>query len=102
LRSASSQTEGFVRSILTVMRACLDAALSRRSQRLNVALPAVPAHEPLHRIAPANVALHAAALGVPAVLVTRVGADARGDQARQRLSVWHLAPELVLVDPALT
>ena len=41
------QTEGFVRSILTVMRAGLDApdhtTLSRRSQMLDVTLHAIPA-----------------------------------------------------------
>ena len=48
------QTEGFVRSILTIMGAGLDApdhtTLSRRSQGLDVALPAVPASEPLHLV----------------------------------------------------
>jgi IS5 family transposase len=48
------QTEGFVRSMLTVMRAGLDApdhtTLSRRGQRLDVALHAVPASGPLHLI----------------------------------------------------
>jgi hypothetical protein len=48
------QTEGFVRSILTMLRTALDApdhtTLSRRSQRLGVALPAVPASEPLHLV----------------------------------------------------
>jgi hypothetical protein len=46
------QTEGFVRSILAVVRAGLDApdhtTLSRRGQRLEVVWHAVPAHEPLH------------------------------------------------------
>ena len=48
------QTEGFVRSILTVMRAGLDApdhtTLSRRSQMLDVAGHDVPARGPLHLI----------------------------------------------------
>src|SRR6188768_3758355 len=48
------QTEGFVRSILTVMRAGLDApdhtTLSRRSQRLDVAVRHLPATGPLHLI----------------------------------------------------
>jgi hypothetical protein len=48
------QTEGFVRSILSVMRAGLEApdrtTLSRRSQGLDVALCAVPASEPLHLV----------------------------------------------------
>jgi len=48
------QTEGFVRSIRTVMRAGLDApdhtTLSRRSQGLDVAWQAVPASGPLHLI----------------------------------------------------
>ncbi|WP_418001418.1 transposase [Luteitalea pratensis] len=48
------QTEGFVRSILTVMRASLDApdhtTLSRRSQSLHVAVHNIPATGPLHLI----------------------------------------------------
>jgi hypothetical protein len=48
------QTEGFVRSILTVMRAGLDApdhtTLSRRSQWLDVAVHNLPATAPLHLI----------------------------------------------------
>ena len=48
------QTEGFVRSILTVMRAGLDApdhtTLSRRSQLLDVAAHDLPATGPLHLI----------------------------------------------------
>jgi len=48
------QTEGFVRSILTVMRAGLDApdhtTLSRRSQRLVVGVHVVPAKGPVHLI----------------------------------------------------
>ena len=48
------QTEGFVRSILTVMRAGLDApdhtTLSRRSQLLDVAVHNIPATGPLHLI----------------------------------------------------
>ena len=48
------QTEGFVRSILTVMRAGLDApdhtTLSRRSQSLDVAVPNIPAKGPMHLI----------------------------------------------------
>jgi hypothetical protein len=48
------QTEGFVRSLLTVMRAGLDApdhtTLSRRSQLLDVATHDVPATGPLHLI----------------------------------------------------
>jgi len=48
------QTEGFVRSVLTVMRAGLDApdhtTLSRRSQRLNVGMQVVPANGPVHLI----------------------------------------------------
>jgi hypothetical protein len=48
------QTEGFVRSILTVMRAGLDTpdhtTLSRRSQGLDVAWHAVPTSGPLHPI----------------------------------------------------
>ena len=50
------QTEGFVRSMLTVRRAGLDApdhtTLSRRGQRLDVAWHAVPAHGPLHLLSP--------------------------------------------------
>jgi len=48
------QTEGFARSILFAMHAGRDApdhtTLSRRSQRLDGALHAVPAHGPLHLI----------------------------------------------------
>jgi hypothetical protein len=48
------QTEGFVRSILTVMRAGLDApdhtTLSRRSQTLHDAAPSLAAKRPLHSI----------------------------------------------------
>jgi hypothetical protein len=48
------QTEGFVRSILTIMRAGLDAqnhtTLSRRSQLLHVAAYGLPAQGPLHLI----------------------------------------------------
>jgi len=48
------QTEGFVRSMLTVMRAGLDApdhtTLSRRGQRLDVATNAVPAKGLVHLI----------------------------------------------------
>jgi IS5 family transposase len=48
------QTEGFVRSILTVMRTSLDApdhtTLSRRSQLLDVLLRRLPATGPLHLI----------------------------------------------------
>ena len=48
------QTEGFVRSILTVMRAGLDApdhmTLSRRSQWLDVVVHNLPAKGPLHLI----------------------------------------------------
>ena len=46
------QTEGFVRSILTVMRTGLDApdhtTLSRRSQWLDVVVHNIPANGPLH------------------------------------------------------
>lgn len=48
------QTEGFVRSMLAVMRAGLDApdhtTLSRRSQWLKVAVHNIPVKEPLHLI----------------------------------------------------
>jgi hypothetical protein len=48
------QTEGFVRSILAVMRAGLDApdhtTLSRRSQSLDIAVHNIPATGPLHLI----------------------------------------------------
>ena len=48
------QTEGFVRSILTVMRTSLDApdhtTLSRRGQVLNIAAHHILATGPLHRI----------------------------------------------------
>ena len=48
------QTEGFVRSVLTLMRAGLEApdhtTLSRRSQRLRVALHRLPAAGPIHVI----------------------------------------------------
>ena len=48
------QTEGFVRSVLALMRADLDApdhtTLSRRSQQLDVQLHGIPATGPLHLI----------------------------------------------------
>ena len=48
------QTEGFVRSILTMMRAGLDApdhtTLSRRGQLLDVAVHSIPATGALHLI----------------------------------------------------
>lgn len=48
------QTEGFILSILTVMRAGLDASdhttLSRRSQRLDVGVHVVPTTGPMHLI----------------------------------------------------
>src|SRR5829696_1744818 len=48
------QTEGFVRSILTLMRAGLEApdhtTLSRRSQLLNVAVRAMPTKGAMHLI----------------------------------------------------
>ncbi len=48
------QTEGFLRSVLALMRANLDApdhtALSRRSQRLDVELHRIPANGPIHLI----------------------------------------------------
>ncbi|AMY09525.1 hypothetical protein LuPra_02742 [Luteitalea pratensis] len=56
---ALRQTEGFVRSILTVMRAGLDApdqkTLSRRSQWLDVAVRNLPAKGPLHLIVDSTV-----------------------------------------------
>ena len=48
------QTEGFLRSVLALMRADLEApdhtTLSRRSQRLDVELHRIPANEPVHLI----------------------------------------------------
>ena len=48
------QTEGFLRSVLALMRANLDApdhtTLSRRSQRLDVELHRIPANGPIHLI----------------------------------------------------
>jgi fructokinase len=51
--------------------------------------------------APTNFALHAAGLGLSAGVVTRVGADALGDAARQRLTDRGLRPDLVQTDSTL-
>jgi fructokinase len=51
--------------------------------------------------APANFALHVAALGLSAGVVTRVGADALGETARQRLADRGLLTDLVQTDPTL-
>jgi fructokinase len=51
--------------------------------------------------APTNFALHAAGLGLPAGVVTRVGADALGDAVRQRLTARGLLPDLVQTDSTL-
>jgi len=48
--------------------------------------------------APANVAFHASAAGSTAMLVSRVGADARGRELRARLTAAGLTEDLLQVD----
>jgi fructokinase len=49
--------------------------------------------------APANFAYHAARLGAQAAVITRVGADARGDEIVARLQTLGLSARLVQRDP---
>lgn len=49
--------------------------------------------------APANVAWHLAQLGVPVALVTRVGADRDGEEARARLAAAGVDTSLIQIDP---
>ncbi len=51
--------------------------------------------------APTNFALHVHALGLSAGVVTRVGADALGERARQQLVGRGLTADLVQTDPTL-
>ena len=51
--------------------------------------------------APFNVAAHLARLGAPVRLVTRIGADARGRAALERMQALGLDTALVQVDPSL-
>src|SRR5689334_16216168 len=51
--------------------------------------------------APFNVACHLRAAGVPVALVSRVGADHLGEEARARVGRYGVATDLLQVDPAL-
>jgi fructokinase len=51
--------------------------------------------------APFNVACHLRAAGLPATLVSRVGADRLGDEALVRAARYGVGTDLVQVDPAL-
>jgi fructokinase len=51
--------------------------------------------------APLNVACHLRAAGVPAAVVSRVGADQLGEEALRRARGHGVAADLVQVDPAL-
>lgn len=51
--------------------------------------------------APLNVACHLRALGVPAAVVSRVGADRLGREAVRRMAGHRVATDLVQVDPRL-
>ena len=51
--------------------------------------------------APFNVACHLRAAGVPVSLVSRVGADRLGDEARARVARYGVGIDLVQVDPQL-
>jgi fructokinase len=50
---------------------------------------------------PFNVAMHLRAAGVPAALVSRVGADLLGEEVRRRLAWYGVGADLVQDDPAL-
>ncbi len=51
--------------------------------------------------APFNVACHLSATGVPATMVSRVGADRLGEEAVRRAQRYGVATDLVQVDPTL-
>ena len=51
--------------------------------------------------APLNVACHLRAAGLPAAMVSRVGADQLGTEAIQRLARYHVATDLLQIDAAL-
>jgi fructokinase len=51
--------------------------------------------------APFNVACHLRAAGVPATLVSRVGADHLGEEVRTRAARYGVGTDLLQVDPAL-
>jgi fructokinase len=51
--------------------------------------------------APFNVACHLSAAGVPAAMVSRVGADRLGEEAVRRAERYGVATDLVQVDPTL-
>ncbi|HUF27332.1 MAG TPA: carbohydrate kinase [Gemmatimonadaceae bacterium] len=51
--------------------------------------------------APFNVACHLRAAGVPATLVSRVGADALGEEVLRRAARYGVGVDLVQTDPAL-
>src|SRR4051812_2155840 len=51
--------------------------------------------------APFNVACHLRAAGVPSTLVSRVGADHLGEEARARAARYGVGTDLLQVDPAL-
>lgn len=51
--------------------------------------------------APFNVAAHLHALGVPAAMLSRVGSDALGDEARAQVARHGIATDLIQVDESL-
>ena len=51
--------------------------------------------------APLNVACHLRAAGLPAAMVSRVGADRLGTEAISRLAGYGVSTDLIQVDPAL-
>ncbi len=51
--------------------------------------------------APFNVACHLRAAGLPTAMVSRVGRDVLGDEARLRLARYGVGTDLIQVDPSL-
>lgn len=51
--------------------------------------------------APFNVACHLSAAGAPVTMVSRVGADHLGDEARRRVARYGVRTDLLQVDPSL-
>ncbi len=51
--------------------------------------------------APLNVSAHVTKLGMPAVMISRVGADDRGRRTLDRLKALHLRTDRVQIDPVL-